>query len=290
MITDVTNNTILLRSVNKNLIQKFFWGDAPNKKLLVFFNILTKQLEYATLQVFNGDETYEEKIQILKSQIASLKEKCEAICNTRGQNYLTTNQINQLMEQYFEYFLQRLLQTTVHNDFSGRGFNGDATDVHPAEAIAVDSNVLTSENVLDALEELYYKKVVYQVDFDMVNENVGVVKTIVPNVPNSLFIPTEITMVNMGSVETPITGAYGAIIFSDIDGNGTVDKYSTGFATNNGYELKRIGSNVFAYNDGDRAVDISANPITVTLKTNSTHEKNNIRIFLEGYITPKLNV
>jgi hypothetical protein len=290
MITDVTNNTILLRSVNKNLIQKFFWGDAPNKKLLVFFNILTKQLEYATLQVFNGDETYEEKIQILKSQIASLKEKCEAICNTRGQNYLITNQINQLMEQYFEYFLQRLLQTTVHNDFSGRGFNGDATDVHPAEAIAVDSDVLTSENVLDALEELYYKKVVYQVDFNMVNENVGVVKTIVPNVPNSLFIPTEITMVNMGSVEIPITGAYGAIIFSDIDGNGTADEYSTGFANNNGYELKRIGSNVFAYNDGDRAIDISTNPITVTLTTNSTHEKNNIRIFLEGYITPKLSV
>ena len=290
MITDVINKTILVRSVNKNLIQKFFWGDAPNKKLLSFFSILTKQLEYVTLQAFNGDETYEEKVKILKEKIAQLKEKCEAICNTRGQNYLTTNQINQPMEQYFEYFLQRLLQTTVHNDFSGRGFNGDATDVHPSEAISVDSAVLASENVLYALEELYYKKVVYQLDFDMVNENVGVVKTIVPDVPNSLFIPTEITMVNMGSIETPIIGGYGAIFFSDIDGNGAADEYTTGFVANNGYELKRIGSNVFAYSDGDRAIDISTNPITITLKNNSTHEKNNIRIFLEGYITPKLSV
>ena len=289
MITDVTNNTILLRSVNKNLIQKFFWGDAPNKKLLAFFNILTKQLEYATLQVFNGDETYEEKIQILKSQIASLKEKCEAICNTRGQNYLTTNQINQLMEQYFEYFLQRLLQTTVHNDFSGRGFNGDATDVHPSEAIAVDSNVLTSENVLDALEELYYKKVVYQVDFDMVNEDIGTTKIIVPSVTDSVFIPTEVTMVNMGTVET-VGQNYGGVVFSDLDGNGNPDEYATGFLTANSFGLKRIGSNIFAYNDGDRAVDISINPITVEIKAKTTHESNNIRIFLEGYITPKLSV
>jgi len=289
MITDIQNNTILVRSVNKNLIQKFFWGNAPNKKLLSFFNILTKQLEYATLQVFNGDETYEEKIQILKKQIASLKEKCEAICNTRGQNYLTTNQINQLMEQYFEYFLQRLLQTTVHNDFSGRGFNGDATDVHPSEAITVDSNLLVSDNVLDALEELYYKKVVYQVDFDMVNEDVNTTKTIVPVVENSIFIPTEITMVSMDVKETAGQD-YGSIVFSDIDGNGTVDEYLTEFATNNGYELKRIGANVFAYNDGDRAVDISTTPITAYIKTNTTHAVNKIRIFVEGYITPKLNV
>lgn len=289
MITNIQNNTILVRSVNKNLIQKFFWGNAPNKKLLAFFNILTKQLEYATLQVFNGDETYEEKIQILKKQIASLKEKCEAICNTRGQNYLTTNQINQLMEQYFEYFLQRLLQTTVHNDFSGRGFNGDATDVHPSEAIAVDSNLLVSDNVLDALEELYYKKVVYQVDFDMVNEDVNTTKTIVPVVENSIFIPTEIIMVSM-EVEETADQNYGSIIFSDLDGNGTEDEYGTGFLTAYGFELKRIGANVFAYNDGDRAVDISTTPITAYIKTNTTHAVNKIRIFVEGYITPKLNV
>ena len=98
MRTDVTNKTILVRSVNKNLIQKFFWGEAPNKKLLSFFSILTKQLEYVTLQAFNGDETYEEKVKILKEKIAQLKEKCDAICNIRGQNYLTTNQINQLIE------------------------------------------------------------------------------------------------------------------------------------------------------------------------------------------------
>lgn len=289
MITDVTNKTILVRSVNKNLIQKFFWGEAPNKKLLSFFSILTKQLEYVTLQAFNGDETYEEKVKILKEKIAQLKEKCDAICNTRGQNYLTTNQINQFMEQYFEYFLQRLLQTTVHNDFSGRGFNGDATDVHPSEAISVDSGVLASENVLDALEELYYKKVVYQLDFDMVNEANGTVKTLVPAISNSVFVPTEITMLNMGSVEID-EGAYGALLFSDVDGNGIADEYNTQFATNNGFEIKRIGVNVFAYNDGDRAVDISTNPITVTLKTNATHTQNQVRVFIEGYVTPKLSV
>ncbi len=289
MITDVTNKTILVRSVNKNLIQKFFWGEAPNKKLLSFFSILTKQLEYVTLQAFNGDETYEEKVKILKEKIAQLKEKCDAICNTRGQNYLTTNQINQLMEQYFEYFLQRLLQTTVHNDFSGRGFNGDATDVHPSEAISVDSAVLASENVLDALEELYYKKVVYQLDFDMVNEANGTVKTLVPAISNSVFVPTEITMLNMGSVEID-GGDYGALLFSDVDGNGIADEYNTQFATNNGFEIKRIGVNVFAYNDGDRAVDISTNPITVTLKTNATHTQNQVRVFIEGYVTPKLSV
>ncbi len=289
MITDITNKTILVRSVNKNLIQKFFWGEAPNKKLLFFFSILTKQLEYVTLQAFNGDETYEEKVKILKEKIAQLKEKCDAICNTRGQNYITTNQINQLMEQYFEYFLQRLLQTTVHNDFSGRGFNGDATDVHPSEAISVDSGVLASENVLDALEELYYKKVVYQLDFDMVNEANGTVKTLIPAISNSVFVPTEITMLNMGSVEI-VGGDYGALLFSDVDGNGIADEYSTQFAANNGFEIKRIGVNVFGYNDGDRAIDISTNPITVTLETNATHTQNQVRVFIEGYVTPKLSV
>ncbi len=289
MITDITNKTILVRSVNKNLIQKFFWGEAPNKKLLSFFSILTKQLKYVTLQAFNGDETYEEKVKILKEKIAQLKEKCDAICNTRGQNYITTNQINQLMEQYFEYFLQRLLQTTVHNDFSGRGFNGDATDVHPSEAISVDSGVLASENVLDALEELYYKKVVYQLDFDMVNEANGTVKTLIPAISNSVFVPTEITMLNMGSVEI-VGGDYGALLFSDVDGNGIADEYSTQFAANNGFEIKRIGVNVFGYNDGDRAIDISTNPITVTLETNATHTQNQVRVFIEGYVTPKLSV
>lgn len=76
-------DSVLLASIERSILILAITGKV-NIKAYKNLQILTESLNYAIFRFEFGDDSYREKIKVLKDKISKLQKECKEICSSEG--------------------------------------------------------------------------------------------------------------------------------------------------------------------------------------------------------------